>query len=81
MTNSSQDFWQSSEKKQLSEEFSKSQGPLVEIFRDILDKNAIYQDDEDETRVDIPVRQWSQTQSRKLNWFQKKKIKLLEWPS
>ncbi len=36
------------------------------MYQDILDKKsaAIYQDDEDEMRVDISARQWSQTHSQ-----------------
>ncbi|KAK1786196.1 hypothetical protein P4O66_017910 [Electrophorus voltai] len=60
------------ELKVLSEELSKCQGPPVESYR----KTWNQEYDEDETRVDI-----SNTQPRKLKWFQRKKIKLLEWPS
>ena len=42
---------------------------------------AIHQDDENKTWVGLPAGQPSQTYCKGSNWFQTKKIKVLEWPS
>lgn len=49
--------------------------PLEEFF-------AVHQDDEDEIRVDLPAGQRSKIYCKgAANWFQRKKINVLEWSS